>query len=930
MKYPRILRNCFAALTTLLILAGCSNPVSPPLASGPAGPVGKVTFTIGGVARAVLPSVEQFEKITLSFVGTESSQDLDDQDFTEISGGAVTAEIAAAGSWEVSVKAYIGVGDGSPAAVSDAAKTISWAGPGNAVQVTGGDRFLLVSAASSSPGKLSYTITLPVDDFTLGVGSRIRIEQSGSVLDSLDDQNFADGEREITASIEATDLSLAAGFYVVDILIAKDDNTVAVYRKSVSIMGGLMTAIVFEPEDFLDPATAAAKVELEGLDFDTTVDSDSISNIDFDDPPVLVITGAAGFQTVFFTLTKTEDQVVVIGGNDAASVSLVDKDDSAGGSTAGDELAVFVVQDVDQGDKEFTITVTEAGRTGSIVVNVTVTQATGAMGFGLYRKAVDAEESAYAPVAEMSTATSLEDILEWLAVGDNITQDTSYLVLIDDNQEIAFWSSVSDESKTGVEITLRGIDMDTKNTGENWTVSWDQTSLNSGNVGGLIRVRSGTTLKLDNGITLDGKNTVLPGPSTMVVAMVMVQTLASDANQAELIMLEGSKIINAKSPAYNYTTGSAVSVSNNASSGKPIFTMKGGEISNNEGYSAIINVDGGGEFTMKGGKITGNTTARNYRGSVPSTIYIFGTGSSMLLEDGEISENNWRGVSLSNGSFTMTGGKITGNGRTAKYETYNTSVAGTGLYVETTNVQVIISGGEISGNGSSGSVGSAIMCNTDKFTLSGEVAIEGSIALKQDRFIFLDENFTNSYTVGGDEEYKIPIFLRATSSNYFNSKWGKDAVVFKPVEGAEALPTDLVDQFILGGGDYGNYDNNVTVVSVDHLYLKEDGTLDEVPQTQQYIAGVGFGEETSLSVVDSNSENIDSGAERVVSDGNYYITLKDATEYSGIGWYINGTKSAVTGSKLTLDTAKTGLAQVTVEAYKAGVPDTGTFMFNVQ
>jgi hypothetical protein len=68
----------------------------------------------------------------------------------------------------------------------------------------------------------------------------------------------------------------------------------------------------------------------------------------------------------------------------------------------------------------------------------------------------------------------------------------------------------------------------------------------------------------------------------------------------------------------------------------------------------------------------------------------------------------------------------------------------------------------------------------------------------------------------------------------------------------------------------------------------------------------------------------------LAADVPYFITLENPGQYTGIAWYINGTKSAVTGSKLSLDTGKTGPAQVTVEAYKEGtVFDTGIFRFKV-
>jgi uncharacterized repeat protein (TIGR02543 family) len=100
----------------------------------------------------------------------------------------------------------------------------------------------------------------------------------------------------------------------------------------------------------------------------------------------------------------------------------------------------------------------------------------------------------------------------------------------------------------------------------------------------------------------------------------------------------------------------------------------------------------------------------------------------------------------------------------------------------------------------------------------------------------------------------------------------------------------------------------------------------------EYHPEIGFGEPTSLSVQANGVSDIDSGALVNVTGSSYYITLKNDSQYTGgIFWYINGTKSAVTGRRLTLDTTKKGLVQVTVEAYKeGGFMDTGTFRFDIQ
>jgi uncharacterized repeat protein (TIGR02543 family) len=115
---------------------------------------------------------------------------------------------------------------------------------------------------------------------------------------------------------------------------------------------------------------------------------------------------------------------------------------------------------------------------------------------------------------------------------------------------------------------------------------------------------------------------------------------------------------------------------------------------------------------------------------------------------------------------------------------------------------------------------------------------------------------------------------------------------------------------------------------IGHDYVKEF----EIPihEPGHYNPEVGFGDETSLSVRDNGYKTIKSGDSVEVTGSSYYITLINAADYDNIVWHINGTKSTVTGQRLTLDTTKKGLVQVTVEAYKDGVFDTGTFKFNVK
>jgi hypothetical protein len=555
------------------------------------------------------------------------------------------------------------------------------------------------------------------------------------------------------------------------------------------------------------------------------------------------------------------------------------------------------------------------------VVNVTVLQEeAGSLKFGLYSKAASAEESAYAKVD--IAVDSLDDILKYLAQTNNLAQDTSYLIAIDRNQEIDPWSSFAavNASRTGITITLRGISMDTKNEGENWKVTSTGTT--------LLTVQRGTTLVLDNGITLDGNNTV-----TTIVNV----TLADSVADVSFIMRDGSKIINGNNTV-NDTNGSAVTLGkNNLSTKLAYFTMEGGEISGNTSSVAIVYISNG-DFIMRGNaKINDNTITRVMAangGGSGAALYKYGTMGTVSLEGGEISGNNRGGVviagGLSSGTFFMTGGKITDNGK-GVYDS-GRGVVGAGLYLQSGG-PALITGGEISGNGAENSVGSAIKLGAVTLSLSGTVSIEGSIDIMKkasNEYILLDSSFNNGYT--GEGSYAIPLLLEDVDGWEEEEFWDAwiDGITILKHSGEGVITKSLSDNFYVQGGVWGGADFYLeNVDTIDKASLSETGLL-VIREAAPYASELWFGEETSLSVVNNNLQEINSGDLEDIDVDDYFITLKDATEYSNIAWHINGTKSPVTGGKLSLDTNKKGLTQVTVEAYKEGLVDTGTFKFNIQ
>jgi hypothetical protein len=103
------------------------------------------------------------------------------------------------------------------------------------------------------PGKgfLNYTITVP-EGIPLASASRIRLEQGGAILASLNSGGFSGGTRPLTGSIDAAYLELDPGWYVVDILLAAQNGRSAVFRGTVEVLMGGTADLKFEPslDDF--------------------------------------------------------------------------------------------------------------------------------------------------------------------------------------------------------------------------------------------------------------------------------------------------------------------------------------------------------------------------------------------------------------------------------------------------------------------------------------------------------------------------------------------------------------------------------------------------------------------------------------------------------------------------------------------------------
>jgi fibronectin type 3 domain-containing protein len=146
-------------------------------------------------------------------------------------------------------------------------------------------------------------------------------------------------------------------------------------------------------------------------------------------------------------------------------------------------------------------------------------------------------------------------------------------------------------------------------------------------------------------------------------------------------------------------------------SGGNLVLKDGAKISGNtasasyHGGGVFVN---GGTFTMSGGEISGNSTAASYGGGV----YV--NGGTFTMSDGAISGNtasyHGGGVFVEGGTFTMSGGEISGNSTAASY-------GGGGVFVYSGTFTM--SGGAISGNTASYDGGGVLVWSSGTFTMSG-------------------------------------------------------------------------------------------------------------------------------------------------------------------------------------------------------------------
>ncbi len=322
--------------------------------------------------------------------------------------------------------------------------------------------------------------------------------------------------------------------------------------------------------------------------------------------------------------------------------------------------------------------------------------------------------------------------------------------------------------------------------------------------GGGVYVKDGATFNLSGSAVVSNSESYYSGSGFYV--------------SGSLVMSGGTITKNTVTDTWHYSGGGVCLSGNNAS-----FTMSGGTISENDGFSGGGGVAAsGGTFTMSGGSIENNTAI--YGGGVDAescTITI--TGGSItgnIARDGTV-EGNAKyamggGVYLSSNSygFTVSGGAVTGNAR--EDETVDNVYICSGKYI-TLGTDLSTVPATVAASGASNQIGVTTVTDpTDtapvRFT---EVENGTEYYATSASYFFSDKGYgvrandgayLELYLMDFEEEYLTgddgELYTSATADNYKQILSGASDWDALSQEEQDQITADLTDA---NGGEYLDY-----------------------------------------------------------------------------------------------------------------------------
>jgi hypothetical protein len=331
---------------------------------------------------------------------------------------------------------------------------------------------------------------------------------------------------------------------------------------------------------------------------------------------------------------------------------------------------------------------------------------------------------------------------------------------------------------------------------------------------GLFTVNAGTTLVLDENITVDGQHKELnsPGGNGKYLFHVKGGTLE---------MQKDSRITRAQynygNSGYSANMGSEVSSSSVLVEENGAFNMYGGTIDQSRGRFCAVNIYTGSFEMWEGAVITNNSLLYYERENIATVaewikllsgqvaaVKVAKT-STFTMHGGEISNTNYRGVFLADtATFVMKGGRIINNGNSGySYDDILHYPRGGGV-CNTINATFHMEGGEISGNGNAGMPGPGSgIYSTSKATTTDNFLLNGPVTI-QNNTIMVNHNLEYGIKIGSgfSTEGVIEIDLcymgsALTSANYI-TKWPPTKFLLYALdEGAETIAIASVkEQFV--------------------------------------------------------------------------------------------------------------------------------------
>jgi hypothetical protein len=457
--------------------------------------------------------------------------------------------------------------------------------------------------------------------------------------------------------------------------------------------------------------------------------------------------------------------------------------------------------------------------------------------FGLYRNTGTETERLEAVTDDggvIDFEDDLNDVFAWLA--ENAEDDTEYVVLLDDDYMMNA-SFVSKSDSTGVRIILRGL-------GQTRDVYWDENKALTEGASGVFRINAGTTLVFDTNFAFGYSDEQSAETNTVPGRVIYLNVTNSGGRIPRFEMRGNSRISRVRATNIIYVfPGSYTDVE--------IVMRDSAAITNNTvstgSLCGVVYITTG-NFTMQDNAlISGNTVemptvtnanvetfTRGGRGAVTLP-----GGTFTMTGNAEISNTiNARGVYLAAATanmkpkFYMNGGRITGNGKECITQT-NTDyyIRGGGVYIGAG--PFVMTGGEISGNGNSGTPGSGIWCHgvptttiTTPFMLNGAVTITDSIAFRTNAtkpsYPFIGSGFSTASTIS------IDLCIDAAPATNFEIWWKGKQLLYPLPEGGATIDADLaakfeISQLFIALITSSNYTN--TLVE-DYTYtIDEDGIV---------------------------------------------------------------------------------------------------------